>query len=49
MLWWHYIQNLRFENGVIYDGTQTYIRDLEKRVGFENGVIYDGTQTELWS
>ena len=38
--------DLRFENGVIPDGTQTFRRSASSRIWFENGVIPDGTQTE---
>lgn len=34
--------DLRFENGVIPDGTQTLVRFLSMALGFENGVISDG-------
>ena len=37
-----------FENGVIYDGTQTNIALCDCISQFENGVIYDGTCNETF-
>ena len=39
--------DLRFENGVIPDGTQTRLAISGGSFTFENGVIPDGTQTYL--